>query len=143
MVNRAARYTTWIVVVHLIVSLAHGFAHRELGVALNLSGSAFVIVVVLVVPLIAMGLVWRKPKRLGLGLLSVSMLGSLLFGLYHHFLIAGTDHVHVQPTNFWGITFTITAYGLLLTEAIGTHIGIHFLRLAEKTTSPIPKGLAH
>ena len=143
MVNPAAKYTTWIVLVHFFVNLAHGLAHRELGVALNLPGSVFVIVGVLAAPLIAMGLVWTQRKRLGLVLLSVSMLGSFLFGLYHHFLVVSTDHVHVQPANFWGITFTITAYGLLLTEAIGTYTGIHFLRLPEKTTSPISKSLAH
>jgi len=72
-----------------------------------------VILVVLAVPLIAMELVWAERKQLGLVLLSVSMLGSLLFGLYHHFVVASTDHVAVQPANLWGIRFTITAYGLL------------------------------
>ena len=68
-------------------------------------------------------------KRLGLILLSLSMFGSLLFGLYHHFLLAvSPDHVHAQPTTPWEMTFVLTACGLLLTEAIGTYMGFHFLR---------------
>jgi len=96
-VSRAASYVTAIVVAHLLVNIAHGLAHRELRVGLSLSGSVFVIVVVLILPLIAMALVWTAQKRLGLILLSLSMFGSLLFGLYHHFLAAGPDHVHSQP----------------------------------------------
>ena len=88
------------------------------------------IVVVLALPLIAMGLVWTTKKRLGLILLFVSMFGSLVFGWYHHFLLAGPDHVHAQSMNAWGTTFIVTAYGLLITEAIGASLGIHFLRRA-------------
>lgn len=56
------------------------------------------------------------------------MLASLLFGLYCHFIAEGPDHVHSQPAGLWGTTFVFTAYGLMITEAIGTWVGIHFLR---------------
>lgn len=85
--NRSAKYVTAIVVVHLLVNIAHGLAHRELRVGLPTSGSVFVVVVVIIFPLIAMTLLWTAEKRLGLILLSLSMFGSLLFGLYHHFLL--------------------------------------------------------
>ena len=65
-VNRAAKYTTGIVLAHLLVNIAHGLAHRELDVGLPPSGSVFVIVVVLILPLVAMALVWTAQKRLGL-----------------------------------------------------------------------------
>jgi len=84
-------------------------------------------VVVLVFPLIATGLLWTAKKRRGLILLSLSMFGSLLFGLYHHFLAVSPDHIHSQPSGGWGTTFILTAYLLLITEAIGTYVGIHFL----------------
>jgi hypothetical protein len=126
-VSPAAKYTTAIVVAHLLVNIAHGLAHRELRVGLDLPASIFVIVVVLVSPLLAMALVWTTKKRIGLILLSLSMFGSFLFGLYHHFLVASQDHVRSQPPGGWGIVFVLTAYGLLITEAIGAYIGIHFL----------------
>ena len=130
-VSRAAKYTTAIVVAHLLVNIAHGVAHGELRVGLTPSGSVFVIVVVLILPLVAMVLVWTGKKRPGLSLLSLSMFGSLLFGLYHHFLVASPDHVRSQPLSLWGNVFVLTAYGLLITEAIGTYVGAYFLRLRE------------
>ena len=113
------------------MNIAHGLAHLELRVALAPSGLIFVIVVVLIAPLIATGLVWTAEKRLGLILLSLSMFGSLLFGLYHHFLTVSPD-VHLQPPSPWGKSFVLTAYLLIITEAIGTYIGVHFLRTVRK-----------
>jgi len=136
-VSRAATYTTAIVVAHLLVNIAHGLAHRELRVGLPPSGSVFVIVVVLILPLVAMALIWTAAKRLGFILLSLSMFGSLLFGSYHHFLVVSPDHIHSQPSSEWASTFVLTAYLLLITEAIGTYVGIHFLWVA-KELQPSP-----
>ena len=129
--NQSAKYATAIVVAHLLVNIAHGLAHRELHVGLPLGGSVFVIVVVLVCPLLAMTLVWTTTKGFGLILLTLSMLGSFLFGLYHHLLAAGPDQVRSQPVSPWGFAFVLTAYGLLITEAIGAYIGIHFLKVVK------------
>ncbi len=102
--NRSAMYATAIVVAHLLVNIVHGLAHSELHVGLAPLASIFVIVVVLVFPLIATGLLWTAKKQLGLILLSLSMLGSLLFGLYHHFLAVSPDHIHSLPSGGWGTT---------------------------------------
>ncbi len=137
--NRSAKYATAIVVAHLLVNIVHGLAHRELRVGLALLDSIFVIVVVLIFPLIAGGLLWTAAKRLGLILLSLSMFGSLLFGLYHHFLAVSPDHVRSTPLSAWGITFVLTAYLLLITEAIGTYVGVHFLWIAKETSNKTVK----
>ena len=137
--NRSAKYVTAIVVAHLLVNIAHGLAHRELRVGLDPPASIFVTVVVLASPLLAMALVWTTKKRIGLILLSLSMFGSLLFGFYHHFLVASPDHVRLQPASAWGIAFVLTAYGLLITEAIGAYVGIHFLWVARGTSSKVGK----
>jgi hypothetical protein len=138
-VNRSAKYATAIVVVHLLINIVHGLAHRELHVELAPLASIFVIVVVLVSPLIATGLLWTAKKRLGLVLLSLSMFGSLLFGWYHHFLAVSPDHIHSQPSGGWGTTFVLTAYLLLITEAIGTYVGVHFLWTAKETSTKAVK----
>jgi hypothetical protein len=101
-VNRSAKYVSAIVVVHLLVNIVHGLAHRELRVGLDPPASIFVTVVVLVCPLLAMALVWSAKRRLGLILLSLSMFGSLLFGLYRHFLVANPDHVRLEPPRRMG-----------------------------------------
>ena len=110
--------------------MAHGLAHRELRIGLPPAGNAFVGLVIVVAPLVAAGLAWSRRQHLALGLLTLSMLASLLFGLYHHFVAEGTDHVHSQPAGSWGTAFILTAYLLMITEAIGTWVGIHFLRAA-------------
>lgn len=137
--NRSAKYATAIVVAHLLVNLMHGLAHRELRVGLAPPASIFVIVVVLILPLVAMALLWTVEKRLGLILLSLSMFGSLLFGLYHHFLAVSPDHVRSQPASVWGTTFVLTAHLLLITEAIGTYMGVHFLWIAKETSNKAVK----
>ena len=137
--SRAASYATAVVVAHLLVNIAHGLAHRELRVVLSPSGSIFVILVVLILPLVAMVLVWTAKKRLGLVLLSLSMFASLLFGFYHHFLAVSPDHIHSQPSTGWGTTFVLTAYLLLITEAIGTYIGFHFIWIAKEPSNKAAK----
>jgi hypothetical protein len=89
-------------------------------------------VVVLVFPLIATGLLWTSKKRHGLILLSLSMFGSLLFGLYYHFLAVSPDHIHSQPSGGWGTTFVLTAYRLLIAEAIGTYVGVRYRWIAKE-----------
>ena len=137
--NRSAKYATAIVVANLFVNIVHGLAHRELRVGLPPTGSVFVIVVVLIFPLIAMTLLWTVEKRLSLILLSLSMFGSLLFGLYNHFLAVSPDHIHSQPPSASGITFVLTAYLLLITEAIGTYVGVHFLWIAKESSNKAVK----
>jgi|SRR5262245_12286468 len=100
--SRAAKYTTAIVVAHLLVNIAHGLSHRELRVGLPLSGSVFVIVVVLALPLVAMGLVWTRKKRFGFILLSLSMFGSFLFGLYNHFLVTSQESCPFAAPRYMG-----------------------------------------
>jgi hypothetical protein len=134
-VNRSPKYATAIVVAHLLVNIAHGLAHRQLRVGLAPPASIFVIVVVLISPLIAMALLWTAKKRVGLILLSFSMFGSLLFGFYHHFLAVSPDHIHSQPSGGWGTMFVLTAYLLLITEAIGTYVGVRFLRIGKESSN--------
>jgi hypothetical protein len=126
-VNRAISYGTAIVLVHVLVNIVHGVAHRELHIGLGPAAMLFVIGMIMLCPLLAMVLLWTSQRRLGLILLALSMAGSFLFGLYNHFVAIGPDHVGKQASGPWGTTFVLTAYLLLFTEAIGSYIGLHFL----------------
>jgi len=109
--KHAAIYGSAIVVCHAIVSLVHSVAHSELQIGLSPTETGFVLVVIGLCPLVAMGLLWTSWKTSGLVLLVLSMAGSLLFGLYHHFLVMGPDHVGEQIQGLWATTFALTAYG--------------------------------
>jgi hypothetical protein len=125
--QRAAAYGTAIVLFHLLINLVHGAAHRELHIDLGAPETVFVAVVILAGPLLAMTLLWTAWQRLGLGLLALTMAGSLVFGLYHHFVAMGPDHVGAQAAGFWGTAFEVTAGFLLLAEAVGTYLGLRYL----------------
>ena len=127
MKDREVKYGTAIVLAHLVVNIMHGAAHRELRVELSPAAMLFVAGVILLCPLLAMVLLWASQKRLGLIILTLSMAASMVFGLYNHFAVRGPDRVGQQAPGPWGTGFVLTAYLLLLTEAIGTYIGLYFL----------------
>ena len=124
---RAAAYGTAVVLIHLLVNIFHGAAHWELHIDLTSAETIFVVIVILIGPLAAMALLWTPRQRLGLGLLALTMAGSLAFGLYHHFVAMGPDHVTAQGAGFWGTTFIVTACLLFLTEGAGTYVALRFL----------------
>ena len=131
--NRANKYVTALVVAYLFVNIVHGAAHQKLHVTLPPAGMLFVMIVILLSPLLALALLWTSQKRLGLLLLTVCMAASAVFGLYHHFLVPGADHVSARPPSPAGCVFVVTAYLLLLTESLGTALGIYFLREKSST----------
>jgi hypothetical protein len=89
-------------------------------VGLAPSASIFVIGAVQIIPLWSQrGSSGQPENDSGPILLSLSIFGSVVFGLYHHFLAVSPDHVPVQPRSPWGLTFVMTAY-LFITEAMGT-----------------------
>ena len=118
-----------IVFIHLAVVLVHGAAHRQLGVDLELWQNVFVWIVILIGPLAALAMInLPGQRRKGFCLLLVTMAGSLLFGVYFHFVGESFDHVSHREHSMWGTTFTATAVLLAVVEAVGCWIGFRGLR---------------
>jgi hypothetical protein len=88
---------TVLVAVHLAITLWHGNAHAALAVTLSPGKSAFVIVVILIAPVIGASLVWTRHVLAGAWLFFLSMLGSLLFGAYHHYVLVSPDNIGHLP----------------------------------------------
>ena len=124
-----SRAGTLIVLVHLSVVLAHGSGHAHLGIALNVWQSAFLAIVILAAPLLAMILFWTRLQRAGVYVLGISMAGSLVFGVYYHFLFASADNVFTLGHRAWTDGFRITAVLLALIEAAGCAWSAWVLRL--------------
>ena len=118
-----------IVLAHLLVNIVHGAAHRQLGIGLDPAETLFVVTVIMAGPLVAMALLWTSRQRWGSILLLLTMGASLLFGLYHHFVVPGPDHVGEQAAGPWGATFAVTSWLLLITEAAGSYAGFRFSRI--------------
>ena len=121
-------WVTIAVLAHLLVVIFHGQAHTRLGVALSQWQRLYVLAVILIAPLIALGLSFTRYARAGLWLLLVSMLGSLIFGACYHYIIVSPDHVSHLPAGEARGLFRATALLLLVTEAFGVVVGAMMLR---------------
>jgi hypothetical protein len=116
--KRAKVAITGLVGVHLLVTLWHGYAHGRLGVTLPPEQNVFVFLVVILAPLVAGLLVWTRYLRIGASVFVLSMLGSFLFGVYHHFVAVSADHVQHLPNGSAGAraAFIISAAALAFVE---------------------------
>jgi hypothetical protein len=88
---------TGLVTIHLAASLWHGSAHTQLAIGLPPEKNAFVYVVILIAPIVAAGLVWTRYISIGLWVFFLSMLGALLFGAYHHYVLVSPDNIAHLP----------------------------------------------
>ncbi|HEX3726345.1 MAG TPA: hypothetical protein VHV08_08880 [Pirellulales bacterium] len=117
--NRTALWATSIVVVNEAINFIHGQAHERLAVGLQPWQWAFVWTVIVVAPLVAAALYWTRWRQAGAALLCASMLGSLLFGVFHHFVAVSPDHVSHLPAGDAQGLFIVTAVLLVIAEALG------------------------
>ena len=87
------------VIVHLVASLWHGSTHTHLSIELSTQQTLFIYFVIIVAPVIAAILVWtRRYVSIGLWLFFLAMLGSFLFGVYHHYVFVSPDNIsHLPP----------------------------------------------
>jgi hypothetical protein len=115
-----------VVVLHLLVSLVHGWAHGTASVAGNAASMAFVLIVIFAGPLVGLAWMWKNTVA-GARIIGVTMAASLVFGLVNHFIIASPDRVdhvvaHAQTV------FGVTAVLLVLSEAAGAVLGFSYGR---------------
>jgi hypothetical protein len=130
--REAAKFATLLVLLHLAVLLGHGTAHAHLGIGTNRWQSGFIAVVIFICPLFGMALIWAR-RRAGVTLLGFSFAGSLIFGVYYHFILAGSDNVLSTDHTGWGLCFRATAVALALIELLGSAwSGRTRLRLSQK-----------
>jgi cytochrome bd-type quinol oxidase subunit 2 len=128
--HSAVSYSIGLILIHLAVSFVHGFAHGRLEISLNAAQKIFIDAVIVAMPLIAGFLLWKNKIRAGGALLSASMAGGLIFGIYYHFIAPGADNVNhqfvVAMTN-WKQLFDGTAIGIAALEAFGTICGLRLV----------------
>ena len=121
--NSLLRFGILIVAVHFLISLVHGFAHTRLHIDMKGWQSGYILVVITVLPIISAIHLWRLRTTDGFRLLLASMLGSLVFGGYYHFIAAGADNVSSLGVHSWARPFQVTAVLLAITEAAGVLTG--------------------
>jgi hypothetical protein len=124
--NRTRRLSIAIIVIHAVVTVAHGAAHSTLKILMNGWQTAFIFIVILLLPLVAGYLIWKR-ARSGYLILFLSMLGALVFGGYYHFVLAGSDNVSMvghHALRSWAQVFQVSAVALALVELAGVVAGV-------------------
>lgn len=116
-----------IIGLHLLVGMVHSFAHSALEIYMASWQNAYILIVITVLPLAAAFLLWRRSRPAFL-LLLISMLGSLIFGGYYHFVASGPDNVRELGHHAWTLPFQLSAVMLALLEATGATVGLAGLR---------------
>lgn len=108
-----------IVLLHFAVLLVHGAGHKHLSI--NMSGweNAFIAMVIFASPLVAMGLLFLRRQKAGAILLGLSLLGALVFGVWYHFIVPGSDNVFGMAGGAWERSFFVSSVLLAATEAAG------------------------
>ena len=125
--KKVAVYGTAFVLIHFAFVLLHNQAHMGLQIWGNAFQLLFAVGVITIAPLLAMVLLWTTRQRLGLALLTASMAGACVFGLYYHFVIPSPDHVAHVPAGFWGDVFRLTAAVLASMEGLSAAVGLTWL----------------
>lgn len=121
--SKATAFALVMIVVHTAVSMVHGNAHEHLAIGLSIFQQAFAAIFVLMIPLVAAILLFRRWRRVAGALLAVSMAADFFFGIYNHFLVAGHDNFFETSAAGWGGTFRWTVVFLAVTEAAGCWAG--------------------
>lgn len=129
---KIAQYGTAIAIIHALVNGIHGLAHIKIPVALSLFQISFVGIVILLIPLVAVVLLWTQFYRSGSWLLLGSIGGSFLFGLYNHFVAISPDNVSQVSFTGWGILFHVTAILILIVDGLGCWISIQILKTSQQ-----------
>jgi len=126
MMRKTIIAATWVVWLHVLVAILHSVAHVGMHVLpASFFDYAFIVVVIMIVPVVALFLLKNAPlSRLGALLLFFSMLGALLYGLVNHFLLSGADNATHMSPGVWQLPFLVTSYLLLILEAAGSIIGV-------------------
>jgi len=83
--------------VHLGVTLWHSGAHAELAIGLPPLELAYAYAVIVIAPPVAALLLFTRFATGGLWLFTLSMLGSLLFATYHHYILVSPDNIAHLP----------------------------------------------
>jgi hypothetical protein len=135
MKDKLLRYGAMAVLAHAAVIVPHGLAHQGEAAVLTMLANAYVALVIVLAPFVALWLLRAGRLRAGALLLFSSMLGALLFGILYHYLIPGSDHVVHVPAGPWQLPFQITSALLIVTEGAGTIVGAWMLYVLGRTAA--------
>jgi NADPH:quinone reductase-like Zn-dependent oxidoreductase len=99
--------------------------------------NAFVILVILIAPVLAATLVWTRYASVGVWMFFLCMLGALLFGVYHHYVLVSPDNIGHLPHGGTDAqsTFIASAAAVALLELASALYGAFCLGFRSASTA--------
>ncbi|HEX9340989.1 MAG TPA: hypothetical protein VF992_07475 [Thermoplasmata archaeon] len=126
-----------LVVMHLAVTIVHAASHAALQILPAGFDLAFIVAVIWVGPVAALGL-FRSRPALAAALIAAFMAASFTYGFYNHFVGASPDNVSVVLGEPWTLVFVGTAAVLGCLELASAFVATLVLRRVAR----IPSGPA-
>ena len=120
---------TVVVLIHHIIAFVHGGVHTELTILMALWQTSFINIVIVLIPLVGVVFLWTRHRKLGLYGVIVGMVGALLFGIVHHYMLVSPDHISHLPAAAAHIhaKFEWTAGAIVMLEGIVAALAAYFL----------------
>ena len=124
-----ATIVTCVVIIHHIVAYLHGGAHNDLAILMAAWQNTFINVVIVFLPLVGVILLWTPYRRIGLYAVAVGMVGAMVFGIVHHYMLESPDHISHLPHGSPHVhaTFQWTAGAIAMLEGICSTVAGYFL----------------
>ena len=87
-----------LVLIHHGIAYHHGNQHTALAIEMAPWQTGFINGVILVLPLLGVAVMWTGWRRVGAYAVTIGMLGALVFGVVHHYMLVSPDHISHLPT---------------------------------------------
>ncbi len=135
------RPRVWLLIVtglyamRLAINIVHGHAHDTLAVPLAAWQTAYVWLVIVIGPTVALVWLWIRPSAAVAWSLATLLIASWLFGMYFHFGPMNSDHVSAQQ-GADAPMFKMTAQALLVSEPLVAVAAAILARVLSKAGVP-------
>ncbi|MGI9293097.1 MAG: hypothetical protein ACR2PS_03870, partial [Pseudomonadales bacterium] len=118
-------------------ALWHGDAHSSLEINLPALKNLFIYVVIIAGPVLGALLVCTRFLALGAGLVAISMVAALVFGVYHHYILMSPDNIAHLPAGTANVhaQFIDSAALIAIIELASAVLGFYALGHANATKS--------
>ena len=138
-----AAVVTLLVAVHHAIAYIHSGAHTDLAIVMSVLQNAFIYFVILLVPLAGTVLMWMSRSKMGLWAVIIGMVGALIFGVIHHYMLVSPDHIVHLPAATPTVhdTFIWTAGAMAMLEGVCAMVAAYYLgRRYRDATAAWPTG---
>ena len=112
-------------VLHLGLTVWHTGAHEELQIGLPPLKLAYAYAVIVIAPPLAGALAFTRFARAALWIFTLAMVGSLVFAVYHHYILVSPDNIAHLPegSDEAHLRFIESAHASAVLELAGTVVG--------------------